>query len=156
MIFLKKQMASKKLHFKHFIVYVVVLILGPGLIVNLVMKPYFHRSRPRELVEFHGTKHFTPVLTQGDNSSHNPSFPSGHAAVGFMMLVPGFNSRNHSRRAMILFSLGTIWGSLVSVSRMIQGGHFFSDVFYSAAIIIGLAWSTEMILTHHFNFSEQN
>jgi len=70
---------------KRILIYLLaVLIVGPGLIVNVVFKDHFGRARPAQIVEFGGTKQFTPALVPTDQCHKNCSFSSGHAAAAFI------------------------------------------------------------------------
>lgn len=64
------------------------------------------------------------------------SFPSGHASMGFYMFSPYFVLRRSSRPGSIGFLvLGLGYGALMGLARMIQGGHFASDVVWAGGFI---------------------
>lgn len=110
------------------------LSLGPGLCVNLILKENFGRARPREIIEFNGTKQFSPAGHYVSQCDTNCSFSSGHAAMGFYFtslawIVP-------LRKRALTFTLGTLFGTIVGVGRIAQGGHFFSDVIFSFIIVM--------------------
>ena len=44
---------------------VILLVVGPGLLVNAVFKDHWGRPRPREIVQFGGQKQFSPTLAEG-------------------------------------------------------------------------------------------
>jgi membrane-associated phospholipid phosphatase len=111
------------------------LALGPGLIVNGLLKPTWGRPRPAHVAEFGGAVQYAPVWSPGVAPGAT-SFPSGHASMGFFLMVPAFLLyRKHRRLAVLLFALGLIFGSTVGLARMIQGRHFPSDVLWSAACV---------------------
>jgi membrane-associated PAP2 superfamily phosphatase len=113
---------------------VTFMILGPGLIVNTLFKDHWGRPRPIDIVNFGGTEPFHHAWEKG-TSGQGKSFPSGHAAVGFYLFAPFFIFRRASRRWAIFFlCLGLSYGVLMGVGRMIQGGHFPSDVIWSGAM----------------------
>lgn len=113
-----------------------VFAIGPGVIINSGFKPYWGRPRPHQVQEFGGTETFTPIGTPGNLQSNNSSFPSGHAAVAFYMISPAFIvSGRRPRLARALFGLGFLFGVCMSLTRVIQGGHFASDVIWSAGVI---------------------
>ena len=69
-------------------------------------------------------------------ATHNSSFPSGHAAVAFYLIAPAFLV--HGRRPRLansLLTLGFLFGACMSITRVVQGGHFASDVMWSAGIV---------------------
>lgn len=108
----------------------VTLVLGPGLLVNEVVKAESGRARPLHIEVFGGDKRFTPALIPSDQCDENCSFVSGHAAMGFFFLslawVTGY------RRWLVV---GIVLGSLVGLGRMMQGAHFLSDVIFAFWIV---------------------
>ena len=69
--------------------FALLLVIGPGILVNVVVKPCWNRPRPCNVVEFGGPRPFLPVWQWGDNKN-DASFPSGHAAMGFYLMAPAF------------------------------------------------------------------
>jgi membrane-associated PAP2 superfamily phosphatase len=113
-----------------------VFVIGPGLIVNLALKTVWGRPRPHQVEEFGGKYHFVPVGTPGSMRGHNSSFPSGHASVAFYLMTPAFLvGRRRPWLARGLLAAGLIYGGGMGAVRVIQGGHFASDVVWSAAIV---------------------
>lgn len=112
-----------------------VTILGPGLIVNLALKPWYGRPRPRDLGEFGGQHQFVPVLTLRP-VERGTSFPSGHAAMAFCLFTPAFLFANRSRSATLAFAaVGVLLGTAVGIARILQGAHFLSDIVWSAGVV---------------------
>jgi len=104
-----------------------LLILGPGLLVNTVFKEHWGRPRPREIIEFGGKKQFLHPWQKGEDGNGR-SFPSGHSSAAFYMTAPYFVYRRSNKRlARIWLSGGLIFGVLMSIARIAQGGHFLSD-----------------------------
>ena len=58
-----------------------MLAIGPGLVANVILKDNWGRARPRQVVEFGGTKQFTPPLVPVRECVRNCSFVSGEASV---------------------------------------------------------------------------
>lgn len=122
-----------------------MLVLGPGLIVNVGFKHAWGRPRPIQCTVFNGDREFLPVGVWADKPSRNSSFPSGHAAVAFYLMAPGFIAgRRRPRRTIAYFSLGILLGLGMGVTRVVQGGHFVSDVLWAGTIVYltgaALAW----------------
>jgi lipid A 4'-phosphatase len=105
------------------------LLLGPGVLVNLVLKEESGRARPDDIVEFGGRHAFTAVLAPAEQCAHNCSFVSGHAAMGFFLLSFAWVSAPLPRRGWIALGLAT--GALIGLVRVVQGGHFVSDVLFA-------------------------
>lgn len=117
-----------------FLFILLTMVVGPGVIVNAGLKDNWGRPRPKEVIDFGGEYHFEPVLTI-DSSSPGNSFPSGHAAMGFFFLSAFFIFRRHRRDLAGFFLMtGLGFGTLMGISRMIQGGHFLSDVVWAGLI----------------------
>lgn len=112
-----------------------VLIVGAGLIVNLVLKDNFGRARPRDVVEFGGTKLYTPPFIVSGECGKNCSFSSGEAAAGFFALAL---ARALSRRRASLIA-GFSFGALASFCRVASGAHFFSDTVVSFFVMLIVA-----------------
>ena len=119
---------------------VCVFLLGPGLLVNAVFKDHWGRARPVQVEQLGGTVPYTPPLyfvANGDGRS----FPSGHSSVGFAFIGFWFLWRKrHPRWATIALYGTVLFGCLVGLTRMAAGGHFLSDVMWSAWMVCFAAW----------------
>lgn len=117
-----------------------VALVGPLLLVNGVFKEHWGRARPSQVVEFGGTKAFTRAAVPTDQCARNCSFVSGHASVGFYFLALAFV---WPHRRMLWLGIGTAAGLLVGLVRIVQGGHFLSDVVFAGIVVyltaLGLA-----------------
>ena len=82
---------------------ILVLVIGAGLIVNVILKDNFGRARPREIAEFGGSRQFTPPFVVSGQCNTNCSFSSGDAAGGFFSLALALALGR--RRAMFLAGL---------------------------------------------------
>ncbi|MCI5150170.1 MAG: phosphatase PAP2 family protein [Candidatus Electrothrix sp. MAN1_4] len=112
-----------------------LLAIGPGLVVNVLLKGELGRPRPRQVVEFGGKYQFTQCWQPGRGGS-NSSFPSGHAAIAFFLMAPWFVLRNGKKRYAEAFLMtGLLFGTLVGIARVLQGGHFATDVLWSGGIL---------------------
>jgi membrane-associated PAP2 superfamily phosphatase len=106
---------------------VLLLALGPGLLVNTVFKDHWGRPRPREIVQFGGKKQFLQPWQKGIDGQGR-SFPSGHASAAFYMTSPYLIYRRRNKQlARIWLAGGMIFGIFMSIARITQGAHFFSD-----------------------------
>jgi membrane-associated PAP2 superfamily phosphatase len=114
---------------------VLVMIVGPGLLVNDLFKERWGRPRPKDLVEFSGEKRFVKVWIKSPPENGN-SFASGHASTGFYLLTPYFLLRRRAKWwALFFVALGIGYGSFIGLARMIQGAHFLSDVLWALGIV---------------------
>lgn len=123
-----------------------VLIIGAGLIVNVIFKDNFGRARPRDVAEFGGTRQFAPAFTVSGECATNCSFSSGDAAGAFFSLALALALSR--RRA--LFVAGIAAGVLVSFARISSGAHFFSDtvVSFFVMLIAADALYYYVVMTH--------
>jgi len=104
----------------------IFLLLGPGLITNVFFKEYSGRVRPVHTEIFGGSKAFTPYYSLKGECQTNCSFISGHAAAGFFFLAFAYVMK--SRR---IFYVALGFGVLMALTRVVQGGHFLSDVVFA-------------------------
>ena len=113
--------------------------LGPGLLANTILKDNWGRARPSHTIEFGGTKHFSPPLILADQCAKNCAFVSGDAAGGFAFLAPALLVPLAWRRRAVFAALAT--GALFGANRILQGGHFLSDVVFAGFFVGGLIWA---------------
>jgi len=111
------------------------LAVGPGLVVNVVLKDHWGRPRPSTIAEFSGPNIYVPPFVPSGQCDDNCSFPSGHAALGFWMVA--FALLAPPRRRQLSVALALLFGSLVGLARIAQGGHFLSDVLVSGLLVSG-------------------
>lgn len=122
-------------HWREAVFLLILLGLGPGLVVNVLLKDHLGRARPKELEDFGGKYAYTGPWRAGAAGS-NSSFPSGHAAIGFALIGPWFVLRGRALRpALLVLLAGTCWGGAIGLARMLQGSHFASDVLWSWGLV---------------------
>ena len=127
------------------------LALGPGLVVNTVFKDHWGRPRPADIVQFGGSETYRPFWKPGV-AGQGRSFPSGHAAVGFFLMAPYFVLRRKAPGwARKTLAAGILYGSLMGLGRMVQGGHFLTDVIWSGFLV----YLTGMFLYHLFRLDRE-
>ncbi len=116
--------------------FVLAFLLGPGLVVNGIMKHTWARARPKDTVTFGGRQHHEKVLTH-EPASLGRSFPSGHASTAFYLCSLGFASAAWGQRRHMYSGLavGVTWGLLVGWARIASGAHFLSDILWSGAVV---------------------
>lgn len=116
----------------------ITAIIGPGLLVNFVLKDHFGRARPAQIQEFGGDKAFTNPLAISGQCQTNCSFACGHAAMAYYYtgLAYIFGRRNKYYSFSFLYIAGIIFGTIVGFVRILMGGHFLSDVAASCFIVL--------------------
>jgi membrane-associated PAP2 superfamily phosphatase len=122
-----------------------LLVIGPGLLVNLAFKDHFRRVRPVQTQEFGGKLSFGQRGYAGGKS-----FPSGHASMGFYWLgLFVFFWEPRRSLAWTFGAIGLIYGVVMGLGRMAQGAHWASDVLWSAAFVYFTAWGLQRLLPHN-------
>ena len=128
------------------------LALGPGLIVNSLLKDNVGRARPFMVVEFGGAKSFSPALVPSDQCTKNCSFVSGHAAGTFFLVTFAFLVRGTRRRRLAMAGALTL-GAASGLGRIALGAHFLSDVVFAGLIVYAVAWALhELLLVRDIRF----
>lgn len=124
------------------------LLIGPGLITNVILKDGWGRARPFYVEEFGGPMKFTPALVRSDQCKKNCSFVSGESssiyAIFFVFALMTFKQRK------LLITLGVIFGTLAGIVRMAQGGHFLSDVIFSGVFMMLTVLAVNWLITRRF------
>jgi len=126
----------KYIHYrKASMVLIFTMIIGPGLVVNLLLKDHTGRPRPREITEFGGTEKFICICEKGA-TNEGKSFPCGHCSMGFYLAIPYLFLRNRKKiLAYSVLALGVGYGIIIGIARMMAGGHFASDVLWAGLIV---------------------
>lgn len=117
-----------------------VLLIGPGIIVHPILKDNWDRPRPRDVQQFGGERQFSPAFVMAEQPGKNQSFASGHGAMGFFFMAFAWVFRK--RR---VFLAGLAIGAIVSLGRVVQGGHFLSDVVTAGFIV----YFTSQVLAYY-------
>jgi lipid A 4'-phosphatase len=103
--------------------------LGPGLVIEVWFKNEVGRPRPVQVTQFGGDHAFVGVFEHGDKPDIHRSFVSSHAAAGFWLISLGLTSGPVWRRRWLF--IGIACGAAIGLGRMMQGGHFVSDILFA-------------------------
>ena len=117
-------------------------VVGPGLLVNVLLKQNWGRARPVMVEAFGGGKLFTPPFEIAGQCASNCSFVSGEAASAAVMVIVlaicfGRNVAKQ-RRVLMIVGLGAVF-VLASGMRVASGRHFLSDVVFAGLFMLILA-----------------
>lgn len=122
-----------------------LFLLGPGLLVNGLLKSFWGRARPSNVTDFGGDALFTSAYQITDQCVRNCSFVSGEGAgvmalfIGLMLILDA----QKMRLGATLFRLGQaacfVMLGFVGVHRIASGGHFLSDVLMSWLLVALIA-----------------
>ena len=140
-----KKMPNPHAARKGAVIVLLALAIGPGLVVNTIFKDGWGRPRPYQVIRDH--QEFAPVWKADFNAPKNNSFPGGHASIGFFLGVP-FLAMGFRRRGLVVSAIG---GFVVSLVRVLQGGHFVSDVVFSGIFV----WRRAELVVWLINYLDQ-
>jgi lipid A 4'-phosphatase len=118
---------------------VISLTLGPGLLVNGVLKEGWARPRPGMVTEFGGDYAFKPWWDPRGTCDSNCSFVSGETSSAVWMTAPALLVPAPWRY--VALGAAALYAVTVAFMRLLVGGHFLSDVIF-AAIFTGLVMWT--------------
>lgn len=110
-------------------VFVCAALLGPGLVIEGVLKNTVGRPRPVQTVPFGGPMPYQAPFALGNTPDSHRSFVSSHAATGFALMALGLTCRPATRRRWLI--IGLMAGSAIGAGRIMQGGHFLSDIVFA-------------------------
>ena len=105
------------------------LVIGTGVVVNLIFKNFWGRARPNDTIIFGGEEPFTIPWLNVNYCENNCSFVSGDVSFFTLSL------------ALLLIFNKTSWNTfayiavgLISLLRIMEGDHFLSDTIMSFII----------------------
>jgi membrane-associated phospholipid phosphatase len=113
----------------------ITLIMGIfyALITIQVIKLIWGRVRPRDLLPSY--TNFTPwYLINGYNG--NQSFPSGHTAMGWMLLPLICLAKERKNKIVKwgIIAFAIFWGFFAAASRIVVAAHYASDTLFATGI----------------------
>jgi lipid A 4'-phosphatase len=117
----------------HWLFLAACLIVGPGVVANLILKDQWGRARPRHIAELGGAKAFTPPLVLSNQCRRNCSFVSGEASSTYATFYAA--AALFPQWSATLVVAGTLGGLATGLVRMAQGGHFLSDVVFAGVFM---------------------
>lgn len=121
--------------FKKIIFLWLSFIFNLVVIVNILLKGFWGRARPNDILELGGKDFFTPWYEISSACNSNCSFVSGDASVGFSLIGLFFLTKNK-----IFFWLALFSGLFLGLIRILEGGHFLSDIVIAGFIILFLSY----------------
>jgi membrane-associated PAP2 superfamily phosphatase len=122
----------------------VTLALGPGLLVNVVLKDHWGRSRPIDITQLGGAEHYVRWWDPRGDCPNNCSFVSGDVAGAFWTLAPAALVPPQWRA--LAYGAALALGAAMSVLRVMAGGHFLSDVVFSGVFTFLIIWLAHALI----------
>lgn len=127
----------KERYAKSCLVIMLTVALGPGILVSAILKPYWGRPRPAEISTFSGTHEYRKVWNPGGPGA-GKSFTCGHCAMAYSLASGVAFYPVHPLLSICMLAGGIGFGTIVGVARIVQGGHFPTDVLWSGILILVL------------------
>lgn len=115
------------------------LLIGPGLIVNGILKELWGRARPDETTLFGGHLEFQAPWVISAQCPSNCSFTSGEAAAGMWLIALVLLLPRELRP--LGWAVALILAVFAGIVRVIQGQHYTSDVIFSGFIVYFTVWA---------------
>lgn len=118
--------------------------LGPGVLVNTILKDHSHRPRPYQTINYGGEDAFRPFYAFDGDCTRNCSFVSGEGAASAWTLGPALLTPPNIRVAAVLAAL--VYAASAGLLRMAFGGHYLSDTIFAILFTWTVLWLTWVIL----------
>jgi lipid A 4'-phosphatase len=118
-------------------------LLGPGLLVETLLKGHWGRARPADVMQFGGTQSFSAPHEITDQCLRNCSFTAGEVAgavalaISLALVVARWQGRMGARARRIARAAILAVPVIAGVQRVAAGRHFLSDAVLSA-LVVGL------------------
>lgn len=120
------------------------LALAPGLLVNVVLKESWSRSRPIDVQQFGGEERFVAWWDPRGNCPRNCSFVTGDGSGAFWTMAPAALAPPAWRP--LAYGTAIAFGSAIGTMRMSFGGHFFTDVAFAGIFTFLIIWLVHGLL----------
>lgn len=133
--------------------YVVLLyLLGPGLLVDAVLKPVWGRARPADVAEFGGSLRFTPPHVLSGECARNCSFTAGEVAgavalaISVLVVLHSLRPRVAPRVWRVAVAATAAIVLFAAFQRIAAGRHFLSDAIFSTLFVAIVAILLHLML----------
>lgn len=117
-------------------------LLGPGLLVDAILKPLWGRARPAQVTEFGGTLAFSPPHVLSQQCASNCSFVAGEVAgavalaIALLFVLDRVRSQISPAKRRIVQAAILLLPLFVGLQRIAAGRHFLSDVLLAAILVL--------------------
>lgn len=117
---------------------IVTLALGPGVLVNGVLKEHWGRSRPIDVTQFGGNEHFVAWWDPRGDCPNNCGFVSGDVAGAVWTIAPAALAPPAWRA--LAYGVALTLGAGMAAMRVMAGGHFVTDVVFAGIFTFLIIW----------------
>jgi membrane-associated phospholipid phosphatase len=116
----------------------VTMAVGPGLLVNVLLKDHWGRPRPIDVTQFGGNEHFVPWWDPRGDCDKNCAFVSGDVSGAFWTVAPAALAPPQWRA--LAYGAALALGLGMAAVRVMAGGHFASDVIFAGVFTFLIVW----------------
>ena len=110
-------------------------VIGPGLLVNAILKNHWGRPRPYYTQSFVWHQPYVRVWEMSNECDHNCSFVAGDSSTAFAFLAFAFLPFRKRYWKIIIAGLSGVYFAFNGILRIIHGAHYLSDVVIGALLI---------------------
>lgn len=131
---------------------VALYLLGPGLLVDGVLKPFWGRARPATVAEFGGSLSFTPPHVPAHQCLSNCSFVAGEVAgavalaASLVLLLDRPLRRISPTPRRMASGMILLIPLYIGFQRIAAGRHFLSDVLLAAILVLLCALVLKLLI----------
>ncbi len=123
---------------------IATLVVGPGLVTNVLLKDYWPRSRPIDVPQFNGEERFTAWWDPRGACAKNCSFVAGEGSGAFWTIAPAALAPPALRP--LAYGAALTFGVAVSALRISFGAHFVSDVIFAGVFMFFVIWAAHGLI----------
>ncbi len=106
-------------------------IISVLIFVNIILKNFWGRARPNDVLELGGEESFSPWFEIRNACETNCSFVSGDASVGFSIIILYLVTKK-----IVFLYASFVAGCVFGLIRIMAGGHFLSDILFAGFFIV--------------------
>ncbi len=117
---------------------IATIALGPGLLVNVLLKEHWDRSRPIDVKQLGGVETFVPWWDTRGDCGGNCSFVSGDVSGAFWTLAPAALAPPQWRA--VAYGAALTFGVAMATARVVVGAHFVSDTIFAGVFTFLIIW----------------
>jgi lipid A 4'-phosphatase len=117
---------------------IAAMALGPGLLVNVVLKDHWGRPRPIDVTQFGGDQHFVAWWDPRGDCPSNCSFVSGDVSGAAWTLAPAALAPPQWRA--LAYGAALAFTAAMAGMRLMAGAHFFTDTLFAGVFTFLVIW----------------
>lgn len=117
---------------------IATMALGPGLLVNAVLKDQWGRPRPIDVTQFGGEQHFVAWWDPRGDCPQNCSFVSGDVSGMAWTFAPAALAPPPWRA--LAYGAAFALTAGMALMRIMAGAHFFTDTFFAGIFTFLIIW----------------